>query len=104
MVVIALYVDDTVIASNCNDLLKSAKTMLSEKFDMTDLGEVESILGMSIKRDRKTGILTISQSAYLQSVLRGGNDIFKVAIKYIYIYNKEVISSGEKHFSSGNLT
>ena len=69
MVVIALYVDDTVIASNCNDLLKSAKTMLSEKFDMTDLGEVESILGMSIKRDRKIGILTISQSAYLQSVL-----------------------------------
>ena len=69
MVVIALYVDDTVIASDCNKMLHAAKRMLSEKFDMTDLGEAKSILGMSIRRNRKKGVLFVNQSAYLQSVL-----------------------------------
>ena len=69
MVIIALYVDDTIIASNCNKMLRDAKKVLNEKFDMTDLGEVKSILGMSIKRNRNKGVLTIDQSAYLQSVL-----------------------------------
>ena len=69
IVIIALYVDDTIIVTNCNDMLHSAKKMLNEKFDMTDLGEVKSILGMSIKRNRKDGVLTINQSAYLRSVL-----------------------------------
>ena len=69
ILIIALYVDDTIIASNCNEMLKSAKKMLNEKFDMTDLGEAKSILGMSIKRNRTTGVLAIDQSAYLRSVL-----------------------------------
>ena len=69
IVILALYVDDTVIASNCDKMLKSAKKMLNEKFDMTDLGEAKSVLGMSIKRNRNEGMLTIDQSAYLRSVL-----------------------------------
>ena len=69
IVIIALYVDDTIIASNCNEMLHDAKKMLNEKFDMTDLGEVKSILGMSVERNRAKGVLTINQSAYLQSAL-----------------------------------
>ena len=69
IVIIALYVDDTIIASNCNEMLLDAKKMLNEKFDMTDLGEVKSILGMSVERNRAKGVLTINQSAYLRSVL-----------------------------------
>ena len=57
IVILALYVDDTVIASNCETMLKSAKKMLNEKFDMTDLGEAKSVLGMSIKRNRSEGTL-----------------------------------------------
>ena len=68
--IIALYIDDTVIASNCEDMMKSAKKMLNEKFDMTDLGEVKSVLGMAVKRNRKEGILTIDQSSYVQNVLK----------------------------------
>ena len=51
---IALYVDDTIIATNCNTMLATAKKMLSEKFDMTDLGEVKSVLGMAINRKERT--------------------------------------------------
>ena len=69
IVIIALYVDDTIIVSNCNALLATAKKMLNEKFDMTDLGEVKSVLGMSINRNRDDGTLTINQSDYVCGVL-----------------------------------
>uniref|UniRef100_A0AAV1TY97 Reverse transcriptase Ty1/copia-type domain-containing protein n=1 Tax=Peronospora matthiolae TaxID=2874970 RepID=A0AAV1TY97_9STRA len=38
MIFVALYVDDLVVASNNDELLKSTKKALGDRFDMTDLG------------------------------------------------------------------
>ena len=70
ILIIALYVDDTILASNCNKMLLSAKEMLHRKFEMSDLGEVKSILGMSIDRNREKGILYINQKSYFEEILR----------------------------------
>ncbi|GMF48851.1 unnamed protein product [Phytophthora lilii] len=46
MIFVALYVDDLVLASNNDELLKSTKEALSSRFDMTDLGHLRYFLGI----------------------------------------------------------
>jgi Reverse transcriptase (RNA-dependent DNA polymerase) len=49
--IIALYVDDLI--SNHLDKLKATKSILSSKFEMTDLGDIHYFLGIQIQRNRK---------------------------------------------------
>ena len=65
-----LYVDDILLASSSMKLLKETKSFLSNNFDMKDLGEASYVLGIEIKRDRKLGILGLSQQNYIQKVLK----------------------------------
>ena len=70
IILIALYVDDLLIASNDINLLEMEKRNLSKRFEMVDEGEVHFILGMQVKRNRKEGLLSISQQAFLSSTLK----------------------------------
>lgn len=70
ILLIAVYVDDLLIASNNDKELLSEKKQIGERFDMGDEGEVHYILGMAVKRNRKDGVLTIDQHAFLSSVLK----------------------------------
>ena len=69
IVILALYVDDNVIMSNSKKLLEAEKTKLSQRFDMEDRGEINYLLGMSVKRDRQKQTLKIDQKLYIQQVL-----------------------------------
>ena len=60
LMIIALYVDDVVLASNDVQMLKMEKAKLKERFEMEDLGEIHHCLSMSIRRDRAAKELTIS--------------------------------------------
>nr|GFC46553.1 hypothetical protein [Tanacetum cinerariifolium] len=51
-VIICLYVDDMLIFGTDQDLVNKTKEFLSSKFDIKDLGEVEMILGIRIKREK----------------------------------------------------
>jgi hypothetical protein len=46
------------------------KMFLSSNFDMKDLGEASFILGIKIHRDRRNGVLGLSQKTYLENVLK----------------------------------
>jgi hypothetical protein len=46
------------------------KKFLSSNFDMKDLGEASFILGIEIHRDRRKGVLGLSQKTYLEKVLK----------------------------------
>jgi hypothetical protein len=46
-----LYVDDMLLVENIMDTIKEVKNKLSSKFNMKDIGVVNFILGMKIKRD-----------------------------------------------------
>ena len=62
--------DDILLASSDINLLQETKKFLSSKFDMKDLGEASFVLGIEIHRDRRKGVLQLSQSAYLEKVLK----------------------------------
>nr|GEW03469.1 zinc finger, CCHC-type [Tanacetum cinerariifolium] len=56
-VIICLYVDDMLIFGTDQDQVNKTKKFLSSKFDMKDLGEVEAILGIRIKRGNNDPIV-----------------------------------------------
>ncbi|KAI5312501.1 hypothetical protein L3X38_041674 [Prunus dulcis] len=64
-----LYVDDILLASSNLSLLHDTKRMLSNRFQMTDLGEANYVLGIEISRDRERGLLSLSQKGYIERIL-----------------------------------
>ena len=65
-----LYVDDILIIGNNIPMLKDVKAWLSKCFTMKDLGEAAYILGIKIYRDRSKRLLGLSQSTYIDKVIR----------------------------------
>jgi len=68
-----LYVDDMLIAAKSKIEITKLKKLLSSGFDMKDLGSAKKILGMEISRDRKSGLLFLSQQNYIKKVLQRFN-------------------------------
>ena len=67
--IIALYVDDLLIACNNTDFLNMVKAKLNKEFDMKDLKDASYILGIKIERDRNAHAIYLNQSNYLEAVL-----------------------------------
>jgi hypothetical protein len=67
---LVLYVDDILLASSDVSLLLETKKFLSSKYDMKDLDEASFILGIEIHRDRRKGVLGLSQKAYIERILK----------------------------------
>ncbi|KAI3818026.1 hypothetical protein L1987_11828 [Smallanthus sonchifolius] len=57
------------LACRDKDQIKATKEMLMAEFEMKELGEAKKILGSEIYRDRKVGILKLSQGSYIKKVL-----------------------------------
>jgi hypothetical protein len=68
-IILILYVDDILLAANDKSLLHDVKRFLSESFEMKDLGDASYVIGIEIFRDRKEGILGLSQKGYINKVL-----------------------------------
>lgn len=65
---VLLYVDDLLIISNNVEAIKTIKRELASEFKMTDVGPVESYLGIHVERiDDET--MTLSQPHYLKNLL-----------------------------------
>ncbi|GJX66418.1 retrotransposon protein, putative, ty1-copia subclass [Tanacetum coccineum] len=65
-----LYVDDIIIMGNHIPSLQSVKDYLGKCFAMKDLGEATFILGIKIYRDRSKRLIGLSQSAYMDKILK----------------------------------
>jgi transposase InsO family protein len=69
LIVVALYVDDLLIASNSLQHLERFKKGLTRRFNMKDLGEAHFVLGIQVARDRQARTLSIGQKHYVESLV-----------------------------------
>ena len=65
----ALYIDNLLIAAVTIVVVEELKKALHREFEMKNLGEVEVIIGIYIRRNRKARTLLINQSAYINELL-----------------------------------
>ena len=63
------YTDDVFGASSTKAGAIKAKDEIESCFEIKDVGELGYILGIRIDRDKETGAISLSQTAYLQRVL-----------------------------------
>ena len=70
IVFLVLYVDDILLIGNDTPTLQSVKSWLGKCFSMKDLGEAAYILGINIYKDRSQRLLGLSQSGYIDKVLK----------------------------------
>jgi hypothetical protein len=66
-IMIALYVDDLIIAARSERHLTKIKRQLEDNFEMQDLGELKYCLGLEITRGKDT--MHISQHRYIATIL-----------------------------------
>jgi hypothetical protein len=66
---IILYVNDITMLGNLGQEIDQIKLFLSSRYNMMDLGEIESYLGVCITRDRSIKRLEIDQSRYISEIL-----------------------------------
>ena len=65
--------DDILLMGNNIEMLESIKAYLNKSFSMKDLGEAAYILGIKIYRDRSRRLIGLSQSTYLDKILKKFN-------------------------------
>ena len=69
VILMSLYVDDGACATNDQFLLQEFLANLGEKYDLSDKGPLNWHLGMKIVQDFATGEVSLTQTAYIDSVL-----------------------------------
>ncbi|KAL0445828.1 UNVERIFIED_CONTAM: hypothetical protein Slati_1710700 [Sesamum latifolium] len=67
---LVLYVNDILLIENDVKVLGDIKVWLSTQFSMKDMGEASYILGIKIYRDRSRRMLGLTQSSYIEKVLK----------------------------------
>ena len=66
---LVLYMDDILLASSHKGLLYEVKQFFSKNFEMKDMGDASYVIGIKISRDRRQGVLGLSQETYINKVL-----------------------------------
>ena len=67
--IIAIYVDDILLAGPNKKEIQVIKNRLHERFEMTDMGACAYYLGMTVTRDRVNRILRLGQAGYVQKFI-----------------------------------
>lgn len=75
-IIVAVYVDDLVLAGKSEKRIEEIKRRLSDQFQMQDLGRLSHFLGIQVLQELEQGRIWIGQAAYAQRLLEsyGMND------------------------------
>jgi hypothetical protein len=68
--VITISVDDMAVTSKYRHDIEWFKAELQKYFEISDLGELSWLLGLKVERDREARTLTLSQKAYIETVVQ----------------------------------
>jgi hypothetical protein len=72
---IAVFVDDLVISSPSLRAIQQFKQNMHDRFNMKDIGELKTILGIEVKRTATS--LTLTQQSYIQDLVKRFGHYFK---------------------------
>lgn len=67
---IAIYVDDIMIACSDKKNLELIKRKIGERFKIVDGGEVKHFLGLEIERENETGSIAVGHKQYIKNLLQ----------------------------------
>ena len=70
MFLIAIYVNDILLAGKSIERLNAVKQALSQQFQVKDMGELHYFLGVKVVQDHKAGSVWIGQQSYTENILR----------------------------------
>ncbi len=70
IILMAIHIDDSTITGTSPTLIDGIQEEIARIFKITMLGPLNWLLGMEVKRDRKNHTLSISQTTYIDSLLR----------------------------------
>jgi Reverse transcriptase (RNA-dependent DNA polymerase) len=63
---VALYVDDLILAASNKNLLTNLEKVFEAKFKMKKLNKIKQILGMAIHHDKDRNIIYVTQQEYIE--------------------------------------
>ncbi|CAM9711052.1 unnamed protein product [Heterosigma akashiwo] len=66
---VAVYVDDLVLSSNLPSVITDLKASFACKFQITDLGPLNQILGIKVTRDLRNKCFFISQASFIKDAI-----------------------------------
>lgn len=66
---IVVFVDDLTLAASDKQMLEDFKAEMGRRFEMKDLGELKTYLGIDISRDQRSGFFSLHQGKYITSLL-----------------------------------
>ena len=67
---LAVYVDDLIIASSCDDLRANVLATLRKEFEITDTGPLTWVLGSSVTQDLDAGTVSLCQKLYIDDMAK----------------------------------
>ncbi|KAF7371239.1 Transcription factor [Mycena sanguinolenta] len=73
IVIVSVHVDDCTIAASNMTLINEVKAGIAKYVEIVDLGEIHWLLGIKVKRNRAERTLSLSQKAYITSIVRRYN-------------------------------
>jgi hypothetical protein len=73
VVILAIHVDDSTMTGSSVTLQQEFKACINAKFQLTDLGPISWLLGLAIAHDHAMCTLSLSQHAYIDTLLRRFN-------------------------------
>lgn len=68
-----MYVDDILLASNCEEKMREVERELLREYELSSMGETNQFLGMEVERDVEKGIVKITQKQCAMKILRKFN-------------------------------
>jgi len=69
-IILSLYVDDSLCTTNNEALCAQFLSDLSSKFQLSDQGALEWNLGVAINHDLSSGVTTLSQERFVETLLK----------------------------------
>ena len=70
VVLLLLYVDDILIAGNCDDRIRDVKRKLRDQFEISDLGTPQQYLGLEIEINRESNVIKIHQTRFIEKMIQ----------------------------------